>query len=55
MNILNKTFDKIYVIGSFATQNRYNDITCINICEIYYTRLTNRLYNFLGYIKDLIK
>lgn len=26
MNILNKTFDKIYVIGSFATQNRYNDI-----------------------------
>jgi len=25
MNILNKTFDKIYVIGSFATQNRYND------------------------------
>jgi GR25 family glycosyltransferase involved in LPS biosynthesis len=26
MNILNKTFDKIYIIGSFATQSRYNDL-----------------------------
>jgi GR25 family glycosyltransferase involved in LPS biosynthesis len=25
MNVLNKIFDKIYVIGSFATQNRYHD------------------------------
>lgn len=27
MNILNQCFDKIYVIGSFATQNRYNDFS----------------------------
>jgi hypothetical protein len=29
MNILNKIFNKIYVIGSFATQNRYYDLKSI--------------------------